>query len=129
MSPESENESLLTVGQAVNPALFLSDSFVIQGEFHKCTCSSPPQNGSSNRRAVTVAGVSSTQGIGIRWQTSHKSRRSQQWRRTATRSQAWSLDSCYGHFPQLTGMRVMSTPLLFLRWPFTQFSILSSSTN
>ncbi|KAG1952952.1 hypothetical protein F2P79_009740, partial [Pimephales promelas] len=25
------------------------------GEFHKCTCSSPPQNGSSNRRAVTVA--------------------------------------------------------------------------
>jgi len=95
MSPESENESLLTVGQAVNPALFLSDSFVIQGEFHKCTCSSPPQNGSSNRRAVTVAGVSSTQGIGIRWQTSHKSRRSQQWRRTATRSQAWSLDSFF----------------------------------
>lgn len=129
MSPESENESLITVKGRQAILLFLSDSFVTQGEFHKCTCSSPPQNGSSNRRAVTVAGAASTQGIGIRWQTSHKSRRSQPWRRTATRSQAWSLDSCYGHFPQLTGMRVMSTPLLLLRWPFIQSCILSSFTN
>ncbi|KAL1275667.1 hypothetical protein QQF64_035290 [Cirrhinus molitorella] len=64
-----------------------------------------PQNGSSNRKAATVAGAASTHGIGIRWQTSHKGRRSRQWRRTATRSQAWTLDSYYGHFPQLAGMR------------------------
>lgn len=102
---ESENESLITVkGNKVHPALFLSDSFVTQGEFHKCTCSSPPQNGSCNRRLATAAGAASTHGIGIWWQTSHKGGRSLQWRRTATRSQAWSIDSYYGHFPKLTRM-------------------------
>lgn len=101
---ESENESLITVKDRQSISLFLSDSFVTQGEFHKCTCLSPAQNGSSNRKVVTVAGAASTHSIGIQWQTSHKGRRSQQWRRTATRSQAWTLDSYYSHFPQLAGM-------------------------
>lgn len=126
MSPESENESLITVkGRQSMLISFSLTLLLLRGN-------STSALAHRHHRTDPVTGERSLLQVsfpGIRWQTSHKSRRSQQWRHTATRSQAWSLDSCYGHFPQFTGMRVISTPLLLLLWPFIQSWILSSFTN
>lgn len=119
-------------GQTVHLSQFLSDSFVLQGEFHKCTCSSPPQNGSSNRKVVTVAGAASTHSIGIRWQTSHKGRRSQQCDEITdldARLMLRSFPSTRRNVRVRVCAWVMSTPLLLLRWPFTQSCIPSSVTS